>query len=163
MTFTVEPRYLHPRQGRCTYRRHGCVGLTKAQKCRDRVKNSWWKLLNFYIEDYLWFLLTNLRPRGLKVTIDGDARKSLSSSIKLGKGVLLSALKCVTTCVLVLLLNVPLMQANVFQSTCWPSWNAIFIWIRRTICFAITKTMSRPNWQKSSWVMLRTSWKKIWC
>lgn len=55
---------------------------------------------------------TNEFKTNVTVTIDGDAWQVVEfQHVKPGKGAALSALKCVT-CVLVLLLNVPLMQAN---------------------------------------------------
>ena len=82
---------------------------------------------------------TNEFKTNVTVTIDGDAWQNLV------RVQLLSALKCVT-CVLVLLLNVPLMQANVCRKHVLTVVKCnIYMNLTDNMFLWITKTMSRPN------------------
>ena len=89
---------------------------------------------------------TNEFKTNVTVTIDGDAWQVVEfQHVKPVRVQLLSALKCVI-CVLVLLLNVPLMQANVCRKHVLTVVKCnIYMNLTDNMFLWITKTMSRPN------------------
>lgn len=89
---------------------------------------------------------TNEFKTNVTVTIDGDAWQVVEfQHVKPGKGAAFVRAKCVT-CVLVLLLNVPLMQANVCRKHVLTVVKCnIYMNLTDNMFLWITKTMSRPN------------------